>query len=206
MTLAEWRRTMAIPTLILSLLYTFVFVFPIYWYPVDHHVKTLCEWTEYGIWALFVIDYFIEMKLAPDNKKFFFSNLFLLFLVLIPFFRPLRVIRALLFTTQAGIRSRKRIIKSIPIVIAAASVLMVITMGAAMLDVERAVPGSNIRTPSDGLWWALVSITTVGYGDKFPVTNEGRLLGGILIIAGIAMMSILTGAFAAWILEHRAID
>ena len=80
---------------------------------------------------------------------------------------------------------------------------MIIIMGAAVLDIERNAPGSNIHTPIDALWWGLVTVTTIGYGDKFPVTDEGRLIAGVLIIFGVAMISTLTATFAAWILSHE---
>ena len=79
---------------------------------------------------------------------------------------------------------------------------MIVIMGAAILDVERGVPGSHIQTPSDALWWGLVTVTTIGYGDVYPVTMEGRLVAGVLIIFGVAMISTLTGSFAAWILTN----
>jgi voltage-gated potassium channel len=108
----------------------------------------------------------------------------------------------MLFTTQAGMKSRKALIKSIPIVMTAAALLMIVIMGAAILDIERNAPNSNIKTPMDALWWGLVTITTIGYGDRYPVTTEGRLVAGILIIFGVAMISTITASFAAWILSQ----
>jgi len=87
-----------------------------------------------------------------------------------------------------------------------AAVVMIIIMGAAILDIERNAPGSNIHTPMDALWWGLVTITTIGYGDKFPVTTEGRLVAAVLIIFGVAMISTITASFAAWILSHEEKD
>ena len=201
MTLKEWQKKAALPTLILSLLYTVSFVYPIYWYPVSHEVKTFCLVINYLTWAAFAFDYLIQMKLAPDNRKYFKSHIFELLLVVLPVFRPLRALRALAFTAQAGIRSRKAFIRSLPIVMTGATVLMIVIMGAAILDIERNAPGGNIKTPMDALWWGLVTVTTIGYGDKFPVTTEGRLVAGVLIIFGIALISTLTGAFAAWVLD-----
>lgn len=83
---------------------------------------------------------------------------------------------------------------------------MIVIMGAAILDIERNAVGSNIHTPMDALWWGLVTITTIGYGDKFPVTTEGRLVAAVLIIFGVAMISTLTASFAAWILSHEEKD
>jgi len=205
MTLNQWQKKMALPTLVLSLIYTVTFVFPIYWYPVSDSVKNICSISNYASWAIFALDYLIQMKLATDNKRFFKTHIFELILVVVPFFRPLRALRALVFTTQASIRSKKALIKSIPLVMTGAALLMIVIMGAAILDIERSAPGSNIHTPMDALWWGLVTITTIGYGDKFPVTTEGRLVAGILIIFGVAMISTITASFAAWILSHNDI-
>jgi voltage-gated potassium channel len=203
MTLVEWQKKTALSTLLLSLLYTASFVYPIYWYPVPGALKTLCEVVNYLIWALFLLDYLVQLKLADKKRKFIRGHIFELILVAIPFVRPLRALRALVFTRQAGTRSRKALISSLPTVLVAAAVLMIVIMGAAVLDIERSAPGSNIHTPMDALWWGLVTVTTIGYGDKFPVTNEGRLIAGILIIFGVAMISTLTATFAAWILSHE---
>jgi voltage-gated potassium channel len=202
MTLIEWQKKTALATLILSLVYTFAFVFPIYWYPIRPNDKTIWEAVSYVIWALFALDYLIQLKLAPDNRKYIAGHLLTLLLVIVPFFRPLRALRALVFTTQAGHKSRRSLIRSLPIMIAGAAILMIVIMGAAILDIERNAPGANIHTPMDALWWGLVTVTTIGYGDKFPVTTEGRLVAGILIIFGVAMISTLTASFAAWILSH----
>mgnify|MGYP003339339825 FL=1 len=76
-------------------------------------------------------------------------------------------------------------------------------MGAAILDIERTVPNSNIKTPSDAIWWAFVTITTVGYGDRYPISTEGRFVASFLIIFGVIMLATITGALAAWILEQQ---
>ena len=202
MTLAQWQKKTALATLLLSLVYTFTFVFPIYWYPVDSTTKSICTWINYISWGLFALDYLIQVKLAPDNRKYIMGHLLALLLVLVPFFRPLRALRALMFTTQAGNKSRQSLIRSLPLVMTGAALLMMVIMGAAVLDIERTAPGSNIHTPMDALWWGLVTITTIGYGDRYPVTTEGRLVAGIMIIFGVAMISTLTASFAAWILSQ----
>jgi voltage-gated potassium channel len=201
MTLQQWQKKTAVPSLILSLLFTLSFVVPIYWYPVNLTIKTICTVINYGTWILFAADYAFQIKLAPNVSKYLKGHIFELLLVILPFFRPLRALRAIAFTAQASIRSKRAFIKSIPVVMTGATVLMIIIMGAAILDIERNAPGANIKTPMDALWWGLVTVTTIGYGDKFPVTTEGRLVAGILIIFGIALISTLTGAFAAWVLD-----
>ena len=82
---------------------------------------------------------------------------------------------------------------------------MILIMGAAILEIERFAPGSHITTPSDALWLALVTVTTIGHGDVYPVTTEGRVVAAVLIVFGIAMISALTASFAAWILaDHES--
>jgi voltage-gated potassium channel len=144
--------------------------------------------------------------LAPRKKKFFRAHIFELILVALPFVRMLRPLRAIMFIGQAGFRSRRQLIKNLWWVVLLASFLMIIIMGAAILDIERTVPNSNIKTPSDAVWWAFVTITTVGYGDKFPISTEGRLVAGFLILFGVLMMATITGAAAAWILEQQIDD
>jgi voltage-gated potassium channel len=59
------------------------------------------------------------------------------------------------------------------------------------------------QTAEDALWWAYVTITTVGYGDKFPVTSEGRLIAGFLMTAGVGLFGTFTGFVASWFVEGR---
>ena len=83
--------------------------------------------------------------------------------------------------------------------IALLSVLMVLFSSIAILQFETA-PKSNIHTPQDALWWAFTTITTVGYGDKFPVTTEGRMIAAVLMTAGVGLFGSFTGLIASWIL------
>ncbi len=74
------------------------------------------------------------------------------------------------------------------------AILLVIFSSIAILQVENS-PDSNIHTAEDAIWWVYVTITTVGYGDKFPVTTEGRLIAAILMTAGVGLF----GTFTAYI-------
>lgn len=65
-----------------------------------------------------------------------------------------------------------------------------------ILAVEADHPDAIIKKPDDALWWAFVTITTVGYGDYYPKTMEGRIVGAILMLTGISLLAVITGAFA----------
>ena len=206
MTLKQWQNQMAKPTLIFSLIYTISFIYPVYFYPSPLIIQEICRWTNHIVWAIFLLDYLVMFKLAPNKKKFVSTHIFELILVALPFVRMLRPLRAVVFIGQAGFRSRRQLLRNIWWVVSVASLLMIIIMGAAILDIERSVPNSNIKTPSDAIWWAFVTITTVGYGDKYPVSTEGRLVAGFLIVFGVIMLATITGALAAWILGQKIED
>ena len=198
----------------LRLLYTFVYVLPIFAYPAPHVLSTLCHTLEYVIWGVFIVDYAIQFHLAAFKTKFLKREWLALIFVVVPFFRPIGAVRGIVFLRQPSTRPRELLMTTIPWILAATTALMMIIMAASMLDVERFAPGANIHTPSEALWWSLVTVTTIGYGDKFPVTNEGRLLAAVLIIFGLGLISSLTGYFASHPatgprrrtpLEHRGI-
>jgi voltage-gated potassium channel len=88
--------------------------------------------------------------------------------------------------------------------VAMLSILLVIFSSISILQFENG-PESNIHTPQDALWWAFATITTVGYGDKYPVTTEGRMIAAVLMTAGVGMFGSFTGLVASWLLtpKHR---
>lgn len=81
--------------------------------------------------------------------------------------------------------------------------LLIVFSSITILQIENG-PDANIHGPEDALWWSIVTMTTVGYGDRFPVTTEGRALGATLMICGVGLFAILSGGFAAWFLETEA--
>ncbi len=87
-----------------------------------------------------------------------------------------------------------------------AAIVMLEIGAVLMLDAESASPQANIQTGSDAIWWSVVTLATVGYGDKYPVTNAGRVIGIIVIVVGVGLFSALTSFLAQWFLKPRAID
>lgn len=77
------------------------------------------------------------------------------------------------------------------------AVLLILFSSISILQFEN-VPESNIKTAEDAVWWSYVTITTVGYGDKFPVTTEGRIIGAILMTAGVGLFGTFTGFVSSW--------
>jgi voltage-gated potassium channel len=89
------------------------------------------------------------------------------------------------------------------------SILLVVSASVAILQVEQ-VQGANIQNASDALWWAIVTMTTVGYGDKYPITTFGRIIASVLMISGVGLFGTLSGSVTSWILnpveERQEVD
>ena len=83
--------------------------------------------------------------------------------------------------------------------LAAAAILFL-----AVFDKERYLPGSTINTFGKALWWSITTVTTVGYGDVYPVTNTGRVIAVLLMIGGIGLVGVVTAALASWIIQRVA--
>ena len=75
-----------------------------------------------------------------------------------------------------------------------------------VLQAERASTSANILTASDAIWWAYVTITTVGYGDRFPVTGTGRLVGIMVMTTGVAVFATFAGLISSKLLAPPAKD
>lgn len=82
------------------------------------------------------------------------------------------------------------------------AILLVIFSAIGILQVEND-PNSNIKTAEDAIWWAYVTITTVGYGDKFPVTTEGRMIAAVLMTAGVGLFGTFTAFIASWFVADK---
>ncbi|MCU1514626.1 MAG: potassium channel family protein, partial [Microbacteriaceae bacterium] len=144
------------------------------------------------------IDYVVRLVLAPLKKKFLKSNILDLLAVLLPVLRPLRALRVLsivfLATRRLSSVLKNRVITYV--VISAFAVWFI--AGLAVTDAEHAALGANIHDVWEGWWWAFITMATVGYGDVFPVTLEGRLVAVALVITGIALVGTITAYIASW--------
>jgi voltage-gated potassium channel len=112
-------------------------------------------------------------------------------------FRLLRILRAFRSTRHLVNHIFKRRTDGALTSAAVIAVLMIIFSSIAILQVEHD-PQSNIKTAEDALWWSYVTITTVGYGDKYPVTTEGRLIAVFLMTVGVALFGTFTAFMASW--------
>jgi len=171
--------------------------------PAERSVLDVLIW---GIWAAFLADYIANLVLARARARWFLRNLHELLILVLPMLRPLRLLRLLTLlralNRAGGHALRGRIVMY---VLSSAAVLTYVA-SLAVLEAEKGADDANITHIGDSLWWALTTVTSVGYGDHFPVSPLGRMIAGGLMIGGIAVLSVITASLASWLVERVAAE
>jgi voltage-gated potassium channel len=165
---------------------------------------------------VFLPDFLRRLYVAPWKRGYFFRGagiLDLLGSIPLPGFRLLRLVRvtrAIRMLRRYGVSGMA---KRFGETAAEGSILLVVFVAIIVLEfssvfvlhAERSAPDANITSAPDALWWGYVTITTVGYGDRFPVTDEGRIVGVFLMTIGVGLFSTFAGFLAnAFLAPRRA--
>ena len=154
-----------------------------------------------AVWVLFGVDYLVRLALASSRSRWFLHHLPDLAVIALPILRPLRLLRLVtlvgIMQRSAGTALRGRI----TLYTAGSAALLIFTSALATLDAERHEPGSSIRSFGQALWWALTTITTIGYGDTVPASTQGRFIAALLMIGGVALIGVVTATLASWIVS-----
>ena len=120
-------------------------------------------------------------------------------------FRLLRIVRAIKGTMRGHQRLERKI--QDPFISVVLIAFLCVFLGAiSVLHLESGVDGSNIKNARDAIWWALVTVTTVGYGDFTPITNEGRLVAVVLMSAGIGIFGIFSVQCTQYLMSNKRED
>lgn len=158
---------------------------------------SLCRWTLIVIWFFFAFDYFARISIADDKRKFVRSNVLDLAAVALPFLPLLRAIRALAAVTVMSRRSRGTRSQEVTTSVVTLAFATWFVAGLAVTDAERHIEGANIQGVGDGWWWAITTMSTVGYGDTFPISTQGRIVGTALMVMGVALLGTITASIAS---------
>ncbi len=153
-------------------------------------------------WGVFVIDYAVRFNLASDRRHWFLHHLFDLAIVALPFMGPLRLLRVVVvfgaLQKAVGDAVRGRIL----LFTVTGAALLIYVASLAVLGEERGHPGASITSFGKALWWSMTTVTTVGYGDLYPITVPGRLIAALLMVGGISLIGVVTGSLASWIVQR----
>jgi voltage-gated potassium channel len=154
---------------------------------------------DYFIWALFAVDLIVKATISPRRFAYLRRHWLEVLVVVIPFFRPLRILRIFVFGSRAWVGMRRLVNVDFLLVYGVGLVIIAATVVASVEGGE----GASIHSFADALWWAVVTITTVGYGDMVPVTLVGRAVAFVLMLGGIAFFSGMTANLASFLIKSK---
>jgi voltage-gated potassium channel len=202
----RWTRAMNVPLLVLAVAFLVVFLLPLYRPGISAGARTTLRVLNVAIWAAFAVDYLARLYLSPQRRAFVRRHIPDLLTLAVPVLRPLRLLRVIGLLSSTGRRAaERRIAGTVSFAVGAVLLLCVISAGL-VLDAERDVEGATLTNAQDALWWAATTVTTVGYGDRFPITGEGRLIAVALMLGGIALLGVVTAAIAAGFVQRVQSD
>lgn len=178
------------------------YAWPILQPDLDGGLRTACHWASWLTWGVFALDYVVRLIRADDRRRFVRRNLFTLATVVLPFFRPLQMLRLMTVMSVLNRRATVSLRGQVTTYAAGAAALLMFCGALAVLDAERGAPDASITTFPDAVWWTFATVTTVGYGDFAPVTLTGRVVAVLLMIAGIAVLGVVSASLASWFIER----
>jgi voltage-gated potassium channel len=185
------------------------------WIIIDGYLQSQVSTYQYGqisdwlIWGFFAVETITLSLLVNNPKSYLRGNWVNLLIILFSFpllwelfpyaagFRILRLVVLFTLILQASKTLQKVLGRNNLGSALISSFILIVIAGTIMSVIDP-----NVDTPMDGIWWAWVTVTTVGYGDIVPGSNAGRLFGAFLILMGIGLFTMLTASFAAFFMAE----
>jgi voltage-gated potassium channel len=197
-----WNETLTL----LAICFLIAYSYPAFDESISNSTNHYLGLVQWACWLAFAVDLIYGIWKAESKKEFLKRHPLEIASVLLPFLRPLRLMRVISFGSLA--LQKVAIGRQFAITVKVAiSALFISYIAAIQITIsERSIEGSNIKTFSDGLWWAVTTVTTVGYGDRYPTTTEGRMLAVLLMITGISLVGVITASVAAWFVKMSQED
>ena len=189
------ERLTELPLLLLSFIMIPLLLGPMLW-DLSETEDLVFSTLDVFIWAVFAADLAVKLAIAPDRLRFVKRNWLEVLVVAVPFIRPLRLVRLFVFGTRAFVRSRRLVNVDFLLVYAIGMVII-----AATIVTAAEADKDTIDSFPDALWWSMVTVTTVGYGDMTPVSPTGRAIAVFLMIGGIGLFGGLTANLASAIVK-----
>ena len=155
-----------------------------------------------AIWIVFIVDLLIRAFLAPHFFAYLIHHPIDVIAVAIPALRVLRVLRVLTAGQWLISRGSRLRFGRTATAVVIAFIFVTYLASLAVLNAERGAPGAKIETFPDALWWSIVTMSTVGYGEYYPVTPNGRIIAAALMVVGISLLG-LVGASVATSVVNR---
>jgi len=176
---------------------------------LDPETRLMLRRIDDFVCAVFLMDFFVHLLLAPSKAKFLQMG-WIDLLSSIPevgwlrwgrVFRVFRIVRALRSVSAVYQHFSADRAKGTFVMVGLMSVTAILLATIAVFEIERGATGANIHSAGDSLWWAFATITTIGYGDHFPVTLAGRIVAVVLVVFGLSFFGTFTAYVASFFLE-----
>lgn len=195
--LAAWEDRTSTPMFVASVLYLLAFAAPIMSTRIQEPYDGYLNIIQMILWGLFAADYCVRLYLAPRRLYFITHNLMNLAIVLLPAWRIVSFLAMIHLTAN---RQYKRL-SELAMKLFGYTAIFIIMFALAIYSVESSEPGSMIRDLPTAYWWTFTTLATVGYGDVYPVTGIGRVIAVVVMLYGVGLVAVATGALASWIIE-----
>ena len=192
-----WNETLTV----LALSFLVAFSYPAFDSSVSPSQQSAIDTVQWICWLAFALDLIYGIWKAKSKKDYLKQHPLEVASVLLPFLRPLRLMRVISFGGLAiqKVAIGRQFAITLKVILTA---LFIAYISAVQITItERAVESSNIKDFGDGLWWAISTVTTVGYGDYFPTTTEGKFIAVMLMVMGISLVGVITASVAAWFVK-----
>jgi voltage-gated potassium channel len=202
----RWEHYTFWPLITLGLAFIALYAVPIIWPELNAGVVLDIDVSMDIIWGLFVLDFAVKLAVTERRWQFIKRHVIDIIALILPFARPLQAVRAIGVATLALRKFGGKVRHRVLVFVGTMAVFIWFIGGLAITQVERGVPGGNIQTVSDGWWWSFMTMATVGFGDRYPVSDQGRMIGAVLVISGLALLGTLTASIATWFINSSRRD
>lgn len=195
----RWEELTTWPLMVVAVVFLVAFALPIVDRDLDADVQRWCSVVVVTTWWAFVVDYVVRLLLSGDRWKFVRQHVLDLAAVAVPALRPLLLLRVVAVMERAlehSLRGR------LTVYVTAVTTLAIGVGSLAVLSAEEGRSDGNITDFGTAMWWAVTTVTTVGYGDHYPVTPQGRAVAAVLMMCGIALLGVVTASLASYVVDR----
>ena len=191
---------------VLAIAFLIAYSYPAFVTNVTSSSQSILDAVQWVSWIAFAADLLFGIYKASNKVQFLKRHPLEILAVILPFLRPLRLLRFISFGTL--VFEKVNLGKSIAITfkVIVTALFLTYLAGIEITMAERGKPGATIESVGDGFWWAITTLTTVGYGDIYPTTTEGRFIAVGLMVSGICVLGFISATVAAWFVKMTQDD
>ncbi|MFV0460280.1 MAG: potassium channel family protein [Actinomycetales bacterium] len=200
--LARWEQLLDTPLLVAAAFFLVAYAAPILKVDMSQEGHQIARWVQLVVWVMFLVDLLVRVSLAHNRRRYLVSNWIGILSVALPALRPIAALNQVIGRSVLSGRGIRLFRGRMAMIVAASTSIVAVVASLAVLNAERGRSGANISNFADALWWSMTTITTVGYGDYYPVTGTGRMFAAGLMITGIGLLGVVTATLATWFVDR----